>query len=216
MGSGSEPELHDGQLSVRTDFFWRFFDQNVLLLDPRHSYSFRVSEHSAIVGCTTSTISNHSIIPLLPNITSRYGTTPTMIPSGMFWISQKMRYLIPEEMMFLQGFPVHEMCLGNLSDAKISSLAGNAMSVPVMGACMLVVFANCDVLGRPLVLPSEACGVGRINCAALRPRWIGRSARRPSCFDQPLVPLFGTGSQMVAPKRALRKSTFPSKGKKAY
>ena len=67
-----------------------------------------------------------------------------MLPSGNFWVSQKHRYLIPEEMLALQGFPIHEMCFGNIDRPKLASLAGNAMSVPVMGACMALVFANCE------------------------------------------------------------------------
>eukprot|EP00392_Amoebophrya_sp_AT5.2_P013714 g13843.t1 len=95
-----------------------------------------------------------------------FNYSPTVLPTGRFWVSQKMRYLLAEEALALQlrggstqfsghwsgggrlvlpvGFPVHEICFGNLPRAKICSLAGNAMSVPVMGVCLLQVFASCE------------------------------------------------------------------------
>ncbi|CAD7947850.1 unnamed protein product [Amoebophrya sp. A25] len=69
---------------------------------------------------------------------------PTQLPTARYWVSQKMRYLLAEESMALQGFPVHEICWGNLPPNKIQSLAGNAMSVPVMGVCLLQIFASCE------------------------------------------------------------------------
>eukprot|EP00397_Hematodinium_sp_SG-2012_P022601 GEMP01023428.1.p1 GENE.GEMP01023428.1~~GEMP01023428.1.p1 ORF type:complete len:524 (+),score=88.08 GEMP01023428.1:61-1632(+) len=64
------------------------------------------------------------------------GLSPTIIPSGKYWVYPLNRYMLPLEMMSVQGFPVHSLILDGLSQTDIASLAGNAMSVPVIGAVL--------------------------------------------------------------------------------
>lgn len=59
---------------------------------------------------------------------------PTIIPSGRFWVHPLNRYMLPTELLSLQGFPVHALLLDGLTNGDICSLAGNAMSVTVIGA----------------------------------------------------------------------------------
>ena len=57
---------------------------------------------------------------------------------------ERGRWLIPVEKLALQGFPVDSLCLEGLSPRAIESLAGNAMSVPVVGMFIALLLAEAD------------------------------------------------------------------------
>lgn len=67
--------------------------------------------------------------------------SPCVTPACRLWIFNRWRWLIGKEKMALQGFPVDSLDLGGLSESEISTLAGNAMSVPVVGAILFLVLA---------------------------------------------------------------------------
>ena len=73
---------------------------------------------------------------------------PTVIPGSNFWVSQCDRYLLPRELMACQGFPVDDMLLeeANIGPTNVKSLAGNAMSTSVVGACILLILCNVDFI----------------------------------------------------------------------
>jgi len=67
--------------------------------------------------------------------------SPCVTPACRLWIFNRWRWLIGKEKMALQGFPVDSLDLGGLSESEINILAGNAMSVPVVGAILFLVLA---------------------------------------------------------------------------
>eukprot|EP00928_Gymnodinium_smaydae_P084986 TRINITY_DN6827_c0_g3_i2.p2 TRINITY_DN6827_c0_g3~~TRINITY_DN6827_c0_g3_i2.p2 ORF type:complete len:432 (-),score=118.86 TRINITY_DN6827_c0_g3_i2:58-1353(-) len=69
------------------------------------------------------------------------GIAPCITPSGKLWIWSRWRWAVGVEKMALQGFPVDDLNLEGLSEVEIADLAGNAMSVPVVGAMLLLVLA---------------------------------------------------------------------------
>jgi len=70
--------------------------------------------------------------------------TPCLLPGSVLWVHSRGRPLIGQEKLALQGFPVEELNLESLSDADLSLLAGNAMSVPVVGLFLYLIFANVE------------------------------------------------------------------------
>lgn len=75
--------------------------------------------------------------------------SPCVTPSGRLWFFNRWRWMIGTEMMALQGFPVDSLDLSVLAQSEIAMLAGNAMSVPVVGAFLLLVLAFVEFPERP-------------------------------------------------------------------
>lgn len=67
--------------------------------------------------------------------------TPCVTPSSKLWSFRRWRWMVGIELLALQGFPVDRLDLTGLSDASVSLLAGNAMSVPVVGAFLYLLLA---------------------------------------------------------------------------
>eukprot|EP00927_Polykrikos_kofoidii_P006898 TRINITY_DN12808_c0_g4_i3.p1 TRINITY_DN12808_c0_g4~~TRINITY_DN12808_c0_g4_i3.p1 ORF type:complete len:951 (+),score=180.48 TRINITY_DN12808_c0_g4_i3:104-2854(+) len=66
---------------------------------------------------------------------------PCITPSGRLWVFSRFRWLLGVEKMALQGFPADSLDLTDLSEGDISLLAGNAMSVPVIGFFIYLLLA---------------------------------------------------------------------------
>merc|ERR1712113_1155298 len=66
---------------------------------------------------------------------------PCLTPSCRAWVFNRWRWIIAMEMLALQGFPVEDLDLEGLTNLDIERLAGNAMSVPVIGAFMYMVLS---------------------------------------------------------------------------
>jgi len=69
------------------------------------------------------------------------GVTPCITPSGRFWIFKRRRWILPMEKLALQGFPCAQLDLSGFSPSEIESLAGNSMSLPAVGAFLVMVLA---------------------------------------------------------------------------
>jgi len=67
--------------------------------------------------------------------------SPCVTPNCRMWFFNRWRWAVGIEKLALQGFPVDELDLGDLSEVEIEALAGNSMSVPVVGAMLLLVLA---------------------------------------------------------------------------
>lgn len=74
--------------------------------------------------------------------------SPCLTPGSRLWVHSRGRCLIGQEMLALQGFPVEDLNLDGLADADLSLLAGNAMSVPVVGLFLYLIFANVEFRGE--------------------------------------------------------------------
>eukprot|EP00929_Paragymnodinium_shiwhaense_P075282 TRINITY_DN3847_c0_g1_i2.p1 TRINITY_DN3847_c0_g1~~TRINITY_DN3847_c0_g1_i2.p1 ORF type:complete len:748 (-),score=123.62 TRINITY_DN3847_c0_g1_i2:81-2324(-) len=72
------------------------------------------------------------------------GVVPTLTPSSCMWVYSRWRWLLGVERLALQGFPADSLNLDKLSESEIGKLAGNAMSVPVVGAFLLIILANVE------------------------------------------------------------------------
>mmetsp|Transcript_19321 Transcript_19321/g.40416 ORF Transcript_19321/g.40416 Transcript_19321/m.40416 type:complete len:601 (-) Transcript_19321:225-2027(-) len=80
----------------------------------------------------------------------RESQTPCLTPGSRIWIFNKQRWLIGPEMLALQGFPVDELNLEGIKDQQLRLLAGNAMSVPVVGLFLYLILAFVQFDGEPL------------------------------------------------------------------
>jgi len=67
--------------------------------------------------------------------------TPCLTPTCVTWMFSRWRWLIGLEKLALQGFPVDDLNLDGFKESELQMLAGNAMSVPVVGALLLLVLA---------------------------------------------------------------------------
>merc|ERR1712048_981463 len=67
--------------------------------------------------------------------------SPVITPSGRIWVYSRWRWLVGVEKLALQGFPVDSLDLTDLSESDIGVLAGNAMSVPVVGMFLTMILA---------------------------------------------------------------------------
>lgn len=67
--------------------------------------------------------------------------TPCVTPMARLWIFSHWRWVIGLEKLALQGFPADSLDLSGLSESDISMLAGNAMTVPVVGAFIVLALA---------------------------------------------------------------------------
>ena len=65
------------------------------------------------------------------------GIAGCITPGGDFFIPHKGRPLLGCEKLLLQGLPYFRLLLGNESEVQLGDLAGNAMSLTVVSACML-------------------------------------------------------------------------------
>jgi len=69
------------------------------------------------------------------------GISPCVTPKSKLWVFNRERWAVGSEKLALQGFPVDSLDLSGLSNSEISDLAGNSMSVPVVGAFLLLVLS---------------------------------------------------------------------------
>ena len=76
---------------------------------------------------------NVAIAPM----TSTPGVVPCLTPAGMQYSLRRGRPVLGYEKLILQGIPVGRLRLGPETECNMSDLAGNAMTLPVVGACML-------------------------------------------------------------------------------
>ncbi|KAK0707597.1 hypothetical protein B0H67DRAFT_556266 [Lasiosphaeris hirsuta] len=65
------------------------------------------------------------------------GTIGCITPKGLFIITDQMRPLTGIEAMALQGMPVDDITVSTEKQSELLDLAGNAMTVPVVGAATL-------------------------------------------------------------------------------
>ncbi|CAE7574929.1 hpaIIM [Symbiodinium sp. CCMP2592] len=80
----------------------------------------------------------------------RWRSTPCLTPGSRVWVFNRQRWLLGLEMMALQGFPADELNLEGLEDRHLALLAGNAMSVPVVGLFLYLILANVSFPERTL------------------------------------------------------------------
>merc|ERR1719204_212190 len=91
-------------------------------------------------------------------------TSPCVRPGARIWSFRRGRYLVGKEMLALQGFPVDSFDFRCLAESDARVFAGNAMSVPVVGAFLSMVLAlvafpeegdsECE-LGGPAAVPQQ-------------------------------------------------------------
>lgn len=79
--------------------------------------------------------------------TSSFGITGCITPSGMFFISDANRVLMPEESLKLQGIPLKKISFTTETPAELQDLAGNAMTSTVVGSALLAAL----VVGHELI-----------------------------------------------------------------
>ena len=65
------------------------------------------------------------------------GIAGCVTPGGDFFVPHKGRPLLGCEKLLVQGLPYFRLVLGNETEVQLGDLAGNAMSVTVVSACML-------------------------------------------------------------------------------
>lgn len=65
------------------------------------------------------------------------GIAGCVTPGGDFFVPHKGRPLLGCEKLLIQGLPYFRLALGNETEVQLGDLAGNAMSVTVVSACIL-------------------------------------------------------------------------------
>jgi site-specific DNA-cytosine methylase/superfamily II DNA or RNA helicase len=68
---------------------------------------------------------------------SQPGVCGCITPGGWLLLPDKGRCVLGYEKLILQGIPANRVVLGMESEVQLSDLAGNAMSLPVVNACIL-------------------------------------------------------------------------------
>lgn len=68
------------------------------------------------------------------------GVTGCLTPGGSMFHIRRGREISGYEKLLLSGIPADALLLGGESEVQLSDLAGNAMSMPVVSACLLAAF----------------------------------------------------------------------------
>jgi site-specific DNA-cytosine methylase len=79
--------------------------------------------------------------------TATPGISSCVTPGGDFLLPHLGRPLLGCEKLLLQGIPYFRLALGNETEVQLGDLAGNAMSLTVVSACMLAAL-TCEQLRR--------------------------------------------------------------------
>lgn len=66
-----------------------------------------------------------------------FGLTGCITPSGMFFLSDAGKVIAPEGLLTLQGLPIEKISFTTETQGQIQDLAGNAMSMTVVGSAIL-------------------------------------------------------------------------------
>mmetsp|Transcript_75326 Transcript_75326/g.135704 ORF Transcript_75326/g.135704 Transcript_75326/m.135704 type:complete len:550 (-) Transcript_75326:37-1686(-) len=85
---------------------------------------------------------------------SMFRISPCATPNCRLWVYNRGRWMIGREKLALQGFPVDELDLTGLTESNVELLAGNAMSVTMVGLFLYLVLAYVG-------FPAEAPDAGR-------------------------------------------------------
>lgn len=81
------------------------------------------------------------------NFESKFGTIGCITPTGQPILTDQVRPITGIEALGLQGLPLDDLVLSTETQAQLLDLAGNAMTVPVVGAVILAALAAAyDVL----------------------------------------------------------------------
>lgn len=73
----------------------------------------------------------------MTDLINRAGVTSCLTPGGQMFHLKRGREISGYEKLLLSGIPADSLLLGGESEVQLSDLAGNAMSMPVVSACML-------------------------------------------------------------------------------
>ena len=73
----------------------------------------------------------------MTDLINRAGVTSCLTPGGKMFHFKRGREISGYEKLLLSGIPADSLLLGGESEVQLSDLAGNAMSMPVVSACML-------------------------------------------------------------------------------
>ena len=96
-----------------------------------------------------------------PSALNRVGIIGCLTPSGQPIITNRMRPVTGVEVLALQGLPVDEMILATETQAQMQDLAGNAMSVTVIGAASLSLISAIASLSPSSFNASHSAGAPR-------------------------------------------------------
>ena len=76
----------------------------------------------------------------MTDVINRPGITGCLTPGGQMFHIRRGREVMGFEKLLLSGIPADALLLGGESEVQLSDLAGNAMSMPVVSACLLAAF----------------------------------------------------------------------------
>ncbi|KAJ2894510.1 hypothetical protein MKZ38_007460 [Zalerion maritima] len=99
------------------------------------------------------------------------GSTGCLTPKGIPYITLFGRPITGLEALRLQGIPQYEIVLANETNEQLQDLAGNAMSVPVVGAAMIsILMSLSDASGQPFAFAPTKQHQGHSSSLVSRPR----------------------------------------------
>ena len=96
--------------------------------------------------------------PHQTDIIAKAGITGCLTPGGQMYHFRRGREISGFEKLLLSGIPADQLLLGGESEVQLSDLAGNAMSMPVVSACILsalciLPYADAKKNGKDGLLP---------------------------------------------------------------
>ena len=86
-------------------------------------------------------IDRSAVVTMRDSLDAKFGLISCITPSGQPYITNMMRPVTGIEALMLQGMPVDSMTLASETQSQLLDLAGNAMTLTVVGASILSILA---------------------------------------------------------------------------
>ncbi|KAK4126664.1 hypothetical protein N657DRAFT_170818 [Parathielavia appendiculata] len=122
--------------------FWqsqvtRVIDLMDIIFASAHKQKFDLGYKTAMVDVSQNVDRNALLVTTKTGLASKLGIVGCITPSGMPVVTDLMRPITGTETLALQGLPVDELVISTETQAQLRDLAGNAMTVTVVGAVTL-------------------------------------------------------------------------------
>jgi site-specific DNA-cytosine methylase len=124
--------------------FWqiqvaRIIDLMDILSASAHKSGFDLAYKTAMIDVSQNVDRNNLVGTTKSGLGTKLGIVGCITPSGLAIVTDLMRPITGTEALALQGLPVEELVISTETQAQLRDLAGNAMSVTVVGAVTLAI-----------------------------------------------------------------------------
>ncbi|KAK4100076.1 hypothetical protein N658DRAFT_146287 [Parathielavia hyrcaniae] len=138
--------------------FWhsqvtRVVDLMDIVFASGHTHKFDLAYKTAMVDVSQNVDRNAYLDTTKTRLGSKLGIVGCITPCGMPVVTDLMRPVTGTETLALQGLPIDELVISTETQAQLRDLAGNAMTVTVVGAvtlALLLAVFKTDTVGNLL------------------------------------------------------------------